>query len=268
MTSWLQAFLRRCGDRDQPLVQRASVDGVPIADVFIAEPDDELIELQVAPRLASWMAAGHPDQVRLEAFLSHAEGVLVSHLAQLPDPLVLRMDVGLPVQVDLLKQHDLDNYAFPLAVRLTQVNGRQLSSVWVSKRHAATSAVGVQQAVARSTPSFDERWVEVHTTASATTTAYKQQIHDQLAAVLPLPEGPVAMELSFTVGAHRNWLNLWKPTIDALESLLGRSSAQRAWHPRDGRIVRLAMHHHVDASLGHEVHIAVATMALGATALG
>ncbi|WP_432506687.1 hypothetical protein [Kineococcus arenarius] len=232
------------------------------APVFFDEPDGELIELRIAPRLASWMASGHPDQVRLEKFLVHAEDELLPRLAQLPDPVALRLDVGLEDRVDLLEQHDLDNYAFPLAVRLTQASGRQLSCVWVTKRHAATSAVGVQQAVTRNAPSTAGQWVQVRTTASASTTAYKQQIHDQLCAAVALPEGPVAMEVSFTVGPRRNWLNLWKPTIDALEALLGRSLPERAWHPRDGRIVRLGLHHHVDAAHGHDVSIAIAAAVL------
>jgi hypothetical protein len=64
--------------------------------VFFAKPDVEPVVLDVALRLASWMAAGHRDQVRLEEFLAHAEQVLATPLAQLPDPLALRLDVALP----------------------------------------------------------------------------------------------------------------------------------------------------------------------------
>jgi hypothetical protein len=67
----------------------------------------------------------------------------------------------------------------------------------------------------------------------------------------------VSLQVAFTVGARRNWLNLWKPTIDAMEQILGRSQPERPWHPRDGRIVELGMHHAVDPVLGNDVRLGV-----------
>lgn len=226
--------------------------------MFYAKPDREPVVLEVAPVLASWMVTGHPDQVRLETFLNHADNVLATQLSELPDPLALRLDVALPARIDLLDEHDLDNYAFPLAARLTKVNGRALASVWVTKQHGASSAVRLQQAVARPAPSTEGAWMEVRTSTSASTTAYKQQIHDQLHAAAALPEGPAAIELSFTTGPRRNWLNLWKPTIDALDAFLGSTRPGRLWHPRDGRIVELGLHHQLHQSLSHDVVIAIA----------
>jgi hypothetical protein len=78
-----------------------------------------------------------------------------------------------------------------------------------------------------------------------------------------LDEGAVALHLSFTAGPTRNWLNLWKPTIDALERILGRASPQLRWHPRDGRIVELGLHFRRDSAIGNDV-----TIAIGATTLG
>ena len=66
------------------------------------------------------------------------------------------------------------------------------------------------------------------------------------------------LELSFAVGPQRNWLNLWKPTIDALDPLLGPTQPNRDWHPRDGRIVDLGLHLKIDPSLGHDVVVAIA----------
>ena len=54
------------------------------------------------------------------------------------------------------------------------------------------------------------------TTASASTLAYKEQIHAAVAGAAELPAGPVRLELAFVVGPGRNWLNLWKQTIDSL----------------------------------------------------
>jgi hypothetical protein len=55
------------------------------------------------------------------------------------------------------------------------------------------------------------------------------------------------------VGPGRNWLNLWKPTIDALGPLLGSAQPGKLWNPRDGRIVELGLHCVVDADLRHDV---------------
>jgi len=223
-----------------------------------APPDGELTPLQVAPRLDSWMGTLHPDQNRLEKFLVHAVDVLAPKLAQLPDPLALRLDVGLPPKVALLDAHDLDNYVFRLAMRLGKETQRQFACVWASKRHAETSLIGVQQAVPRDDPVTAGKWVHVHTSASSATSAYKKQVHDAVRTEVELPAGPVAVELSFTVGPSRNWPNLWKPTIDALGPLLGEASSKRPWNPRDGRIVELGLHRHVEPNLGNDVLIAIA----------
>lgn len=218
--------------------------------------------LDIAPRLASWDAAGHPDQVALRAFLDYAEALFAAQLVQLSEPRALRLDVALPTHVDPLDAHDLDNYAFPLAARLTRATHRPLASMWVTKQVGTTSAAAAQQAVPRATPSVGAPAQEVRTTASIATAAYKQQIRDQVHATLQ-PTGPVALEVSFTVGPRRNWLNLWKPTIDALDGLLGQTVPGQPWHPRDGRIVALGLHHQVDDALGNDVVLAIAAAHVG-----
>ena len=73
-----------------------------------------------------------------------------------------------------------------------------------------------------------------------------------------LPQGPVRMQLCFTVGPTRNWLNLWKPTIDAMGQILGHASAARSWSPLNGRMVDLGLHCRVKPSVGNDVIIAIA----------
>jgi len=65
-------------------------------------------QLRLQPRLASWNAAGHPDQVRLRAALEDASELLKGALAPLDVPLAVRLDVGLPSTVPLLGEHDLE----------------------------------------------------------------------------------------------------------------------------------------------------------------
>jgi hypothetical protein len=229
-----------------------------VRPAFFARPDGELLPLGVAPRLASWMGTGHPDQVQLEEFLTHAGHMLTPALSDVADPLALRLDVGLPPETRLLDANDLDNYVFPLTMRLIKVTQRQVASVWATKRHATTSLIGIEQAVPLADAEPAGGWLLVHTTASSESSVYKQQIHDALQTLPELPPGPVSLELSFTIGPSRNWPNLWKPTIDALGPLLGQAGSAGPWNPQDGRIVELGLHRQVEQSRGHDVLLAIA----------
>ena len=206
---------------------------------------------QVEPRLASWDAADHPDQLRLKAYLNETEALLAH--SRVEGPWALRFDVGLPTARDLLDGADLDNYAFPLASR---INDADLVSVWCTKQHIDQSFVRIEEASEQRQPATSV--LVVRTTASASTVAYKEQIHAAVVRAAELPAGPVSLELSFVVGPRRNWLNLWKPTIDSLDPLLGRTQPDRAWHPRDGRIVELGMHVSVDPAAGNGVTVGIA----------
>ena len=201
--------------------------------------------------LASWNRADDPDQVRLRVFLDDAEALLAA--SRVDGPLALRLDVGLPTGRDLLDMADLDNYAYPLASHLKDPG---LVSVWCTKQHSEQSFVRLEAAREMPAPSTDV--LVARTTASASTLAYKEQIHAAVAGAAELPAGPVRLELAFVVGPGRNWLNLWKPTIDSLDPLLGRTRPGRAWHPLDGRITELGMHLTVDPAARHDVVIGIA----------
>jgi hypothetical protein len=148
--------------------------------------------LGVEPALASWDGTDSPGQVRSAAFVAEVGSAVAAGLDVTADPLALRLDIGLPDSVPLLAHNDLDNYLFPLVPKLTAATGRQFATVWASKRHAATSSVAVCQAHTADDPGGAYS-VQIATTASASTTAYKQQIRDQVAAGLMLPEGGVAV---------------------------------------------------------------------------
>ncbi|WP_197514378.1 hypothetical protein [Mycobacterium sp. E342] len=218
---------------------------------WYARPENDALQLRVAPRLASWNKADHPDQVRLRAYLDDAEALLAT--SRIAGPWALRLDVGLPAARDLLDAADLDNYAYPLAYRLRNLD---LVSVWCTKQHNERSLVRIEAAHEVSPPSTDV--LIVKTTGSASTAAFKEQIRASVVDATELPAGPVRLELSFTVGARRNWLNLWKPTIDSLDPILGRTYPDHAWHPRDGRITELGMHVCVDPAAGNEIVVGIA----------
>ncbi len=215
---------------------------------WYARPEGDKQQLRVAPRLASWNKADHPDQVRLRAFLDDAEGLLAASWVE--GLWVLRLDVGLPAGGDVLDMADADNYVHPLASRVGDTN---LVSVWCTKQHSEHSFVRI--APAREVPSPPDMLVATTTPPAS---AYKEQIHAAVSDAAELPPGPVRLELAFVVGPGRNWLNLWKPTIDALDPLLGRTLPDRDWHPRDGRITELGMHLTVDPAVRYDVTVGIA----------
>lgn len=216
---------------------------------WYACPEGDSQKLRVPPRLACWEKAGHPDQVRLQAYLDDTEALLAG--SRIDGPWALRLDVGLPSERNLLHMGDLDNYAHPLAKRL---KNPQLVSVWCTKQHHEKSFVRIEGARELSNPAND---VAVVSTPSATD--YKEQINAAVADSTELPEGPVRLQLTFVVGPTRNWMELWKPTIDALEPLLGRDpSEKRPWNPRDGRITELGMHLTINPAFRYEIQIGIA----------
>lgn len=84
--------------------------------------------------------------------------------------------------------------------------------------------------------------------------AWKVAVRDAVADAELIAPGPVAVQVSLSVGPRRSWSALWKRTIDAL---LGRTYPDREWNPQDGRIVRLGLHVRTDEALGHEVEATV-----------
>lgn len=211
------------------------------------------VALDETPRLASWNAATHHDQVALTAYLCGAEQKLASQLERTTAPQTLRLDVGLPDETPLLEHRDLDNYLYPLAAHLSKRSDVDLVSVLGTKRHAGRSFLAVEASRPIQTP---DAAITVRTTASTSSVAFKEQVRDQIGAPTPLSEGPVHLQIAFVVGPRRNWLNLWKPTIDSLGALLGFEGVA-PWNPRDGRITRLALHRTVDDFLGDAVTISL-----------
>jgi hypothetical protein len=217
---------------------------------WFERPEGDALLLRLAPRLASWNKATDPDQIRLREYLDDTKQLLAA--SAVAGPWVLRLDVGLPVGRDLIDMADLDNYALPLAAHLRT---DQLVSVWCTKRHSATSTVRVAPARKAGAPS---EVLTVRTTASAQTTAYKEQVRAGVAGSAEISGGAVWLQVSFIVSPRRNWLNLWKPTIDALDPLLGRTREERDWHPRDGRITNLGLHLTIDPSLRNDIIVSIA----------
>jgi hypothetical protein len=95
-------------------------------------------------------------------------------------------------------------------------------------------------------------------TASPATVRWKECINAAIAESSTLAtDGPLELQVAFTVGAKRNWRGLWKPAIDALDPILGRTQPHRQFHALDDRIVRLGLHRTIDPSLGMATAIEV-----------
>lgn len=125
-----------------------------------------------------------------------------------PDPLAIRLEIGLPQAVSLLALNDLDNYLFPLVPALAKRTGREFASAWATKRHAAESHVAVGQAISVPDPGGVVAF-RVKTSASYDKRRYKEEIRGQVATATPLPDGGVTLQIAFTVGPGRRWYNLW-----------------------------------------------------------
>jgi len=179
---------------------------------FFAMPQSEPRRLKVKP-----LTAGHPDEQRLRAYLRYVTDLTTGPIGES----ALRLDLG-PSPGALV------NYLIPVATRLLSA-GRQLTSCWVTRSDRFPSLLRVDTACPVD--------VEVHAEAQVST---KDQIRE-VAAGLPVAE-PVGLEIAFVVGPRRNWLNLWKPTMDALGN---------------PQIVRLGLHNRVDPHLGNQVRIAI-----------
>jgi len=223
-------------------------------DPLFAMPEGERIDLELAPRKTSWDRAEATSQRELTRYLDHASQLAVQPLAALRGPLALRLDVGLPIGVDPLFEHDLDNFLHPLIKRL---GGKRFASAWATKAPGERSYVRIEPARPAAPEDGWQRWSARTTVSTAHEKAWKDQVKSALTGAEELTPGPVGLQVSFTVAPGRSWLNLWKLAIDALDPLLGRSFPDDEYDPRDGRVVRLGLHVRVDPAVGWDTVLAI-----------
>jgi hypothetical protein len=136
------------------------------APKFYARPGEHRHQLNAKPVPASWDKAGSPGRVRQDKFIDHACSVVAESIAETLDPLSIWLDVGLTNEVHLLALNDLDNYLFPFVPTLANRVGRQFTSVWASKRHAARSSITIGQALGVADPG-GEHTFQVRASVSA-----------------------------------------------------------------------------------------------------
>src|SRR5690242_7873132 len=125
----------------QGLVPRSRL--AKIEPVFYARHQAAGKTLNVAPVLAGSGEAGRTRKERLATLADDVRLLVAEDLRPTPDPLGLRLDLGLPNDVPLLASNELDTFVYPLVSRLTRATRRPFASVWASKKHAGTSSVAV-----------------------------------------------------------------------------------------------------------------------------
>jgi hypothetical protein len=234
----------------------ASCGMLVLVQFLFARPDSPgRLRLPGQPVLESWMAVGHPDQQRLARYLDELERLTVAAMGDRRH-LSLELRVGLGASIPLTSGgNDLDNYVYPVVRRL---KADRFDVAFADKDHAGSSTICVGDARladwAVSEPLFGAR-----TTASGQAREWKEQVYHacRRAIPAPLPPGPVALDLRFTVARTRNWSNLWKPAIDALGPMLGIPNPARPFHPLDDRVVSLGLHRIVDERIGWGVIVDV-----------
>lgn len=215
------------------------------------------VPLTVEPQLASWDRDGSAGQVRLSHFLDHAETLAKSAMTAADGPLAVDLTVGIPGHLPLTSGgRDLDNYLFPLAQRL---GPERITAMFGRKVHGPSLlAVGPAESDRAMSAQFSARLV-----GSYLRKEWKTALRAQLGETRsPLPgTGPVGISFGITTGPGRNWANIWKPLIDSFGSILGEDPL-RPFHPNDDRITDLALHHHVNPAIGHDVIITASWVSL------
>ncbi len=204
----------------------------------------------VKPQLASWERAAHPSQVKLRRFLAHVDAIAGPVLAAVNGRVVAELIVGFSDGASLIDGgHDLGSYLLPVASRL----GPQRVAAIFGRKIAGPSSLAVgpaQPDTAPATPQFSARIA-----GSAERQQWKQQLHDRLGGqAAAIDPGPVGLTIALTTGPGRNWPGLWKPLMDAFGPVLGEDPT-RPFHPHDGRIVSLGLHHTIDNAIAHDVII-------------
>jgi hypothetical protein len=220
------------------------------------QKDKELGTISIQPLLASWDSASDPAQIRLQAYLDEVEAALRPRLNG-QNPHYLSMEISLPGQINLLKHHDLENYLTPLAHQLRDRNMRLASAV---KRIGGQSRISVGTVAPLNLPPGEWRHLSTYCTGSYEKKEWKDGLRNSLLSqkVEATGTGPLEMYTAWRCDAdRRNWINLWKPSGDALGPIVGEPDPSRPFNPADDRIVSLDLHLTDDDRVGYDVEVGV-----------
>jgi hypothetical protein len=176
-------------------------------------------------------------------------------LPEQPTTLFLHMDISVSDPTALLRHHDLENYLTPVAAHL---GGSRFVLASAVKRLGGPSQLIVGEAVPSQTvPHASWSSFNWHSENGAGTAAWKIGLRTALLTTQPalLPPGPVDVQIAWRCAPSRAWVNLWKPTGDAMGPVLGEPQPAHPFNPSDDRIVYLQLHRVLDSTMGHAIDI-------------
>jgi len=196
----------------------------------------------IHPRLASWDAKTYPSQGRLRAYLKD----LMARLDPLPPaplPLFLHLSVDVRERENLLQGHDLENYLTPLFGR-EWLDPARFVRVSAAKHVGKGSRLTIGLAKRETGASAGTGWGHFSCAAGsgASEKPWKERLRTALAdsSPRPLPPGPIEVRLAWRCSPARNWVNLWKPTGDAMGPVLGEAARGFSFLRRSDQHVGLA----------------------------
>jgi hypothetical protein len=217
----------------------------------------ELVSVTTQPLLASWERSTDPAQIRLQRYLDDIERAFRPQL-KTANAYYLSIEVGLPDSVDILHHYDLENYLTPVAHRLREL---PIVLACATKRTGGQSRISVGTAQPLTETTLRDEWqhVSVRCSGSPQAKQWKQDLRATLLRreVATAQPGPLEMQVAWRCSSLKNWINLWKPTGDALGPILGEPLASQPFNPSDDRIVALDLHLGRDDSLGYEVDVGI-----------
>lgn len=214
------------------------------------------------PKLASWNAKSDPEKIAVEKYCDDIEEQFISLLPR-TSGLSLHMEIDVKEQKHLLYNHDLDNYLYPVVKR---IGARRFTFVSAIKRVGGGSYLQIGSTKSANA-GLEEKdgWIPFPYDAikgiSVAKPEWKFNIRNALKDALKdkrvysLRPGGGELQLVWKCSSQRNWISLWKPTIDAMGPVLGEPDPHRPFHPNDDRIISLALHLNVDNSIGWRVPI-------------
>lgn len=205
--------------------------------------------------LATWDSGAHPSQIRMKAYLAQLDAQLRPRLDGAEGALYVAIDAVVPAGRDLLHHYDLENYLTPVAHRL-----RDLPIV------LASATKRITQGKSRVSIGSAQRGIEIEngwqsfSSVCAPGPAWKAKLRSDLLAsgVTALAPGPVEAHLAWGCNQHaRSWINLWKPTGDAMGPILGEPTPRYPYNPADDRIISLDLHLDRRDSNGYEFEVSM-----------
>jgi len=169
-------------------------------------------------------------------------------------PLGVTLAVAIPDEVPLLTDHPLYGFLGPLVSALSLP---QLKYAAATKAHGKLSTLCIGP-VGQDFSSSHE-WQNAAGHIEGLSVRMQRMLGHQIATqVTPTRWGAVELDIAVRTGIMRDWVEAWKPLIESLVAIVGRRREDvEEFEIETGRIVKLALHHDVNALLGDAIQVDV-----------